>query len=169
MYAVGRRGLSHLSPPGILGTSGTQTFQATWPLRIQVPSGLSGRCLFSPPGALGTAGLNRFSPQASPRRVGLTHFRPVGHISPQVPLGLEGSVFSVAQVPRGLARRNSSRLPGTFGTRGTRSFQPPKYAVGKPGLGHLSPPGILGTGGSQSFQATWSFRLQVPFGLARLN
>ena len=91
--------------------------------------GLSGRGLFSPPGALGTAGLNRFSPQSSPRRVELSHFRPPVQISPQVPLGLAGSVFSVTQVPWGLPRRNSSRLPGTFGTGGTRSFQPTKYAV----------------------------------------
>ena len=99
----------------------------------------------------------------------LCHFRPPGHISPQVLLELAGSVFSVAQVRWGLARLSDSRLPGTFGTGGTRSFQPPKYAVDKPGLSHLSPPGILGTGGTQSFKATWSFRLQVPFGLAGLN
>ena len=121
------------------------------------------------PGFLRTAGLNRFSPQASSRLAELSHFRPPGHISPQVPLGLAGSVFSAVQVPWGLARRNNSRLPGTFGTGGTRSFQPPKYAVDKPGLSHLSPPAILGTGGTQSFQTRWSFKLQVPFGLAGLN
>ena len=115
------------------------------------------------------AGLNRVSPQASSRRAGLSHFRPPGQFSPQAPLGQVGSVFSVAQVPWGLVRLNNYSLPATFAARGTRSFQPPKYAVDKPGLSHLSPPGILGTGGTQSFKATWSFRLQVPFGLAGLN
>ena len=101
--------------------------------------------------------------------MGLGHFSPPGHISPQVALGLAGSVFSVAQVPWGLARRNNSRLPVNFGSGEIRSFQPPMYAVDKQGLSHLSPPGILGTGGTQSFQATWSLRLQVPFGLVGLN
>ena len=124
-----RRGLSHLSPPRNLGTGGTQLFQATWPFRPQVPFGLAGLNLFSPPGALGTAGLNRFSPQASSGRAVLIHFRPQGHFGPQARLGLARSVFSVAQVPWRLVRLSNSTLPGTFGTRGTRSFQPLMYAV----------------------------------------
>ena len=131
--------------------------------------GTRGTRLCQSPSALGMAGLNRLSPQASPGRVGLSHFRPPGYFITQARLGLAGLVFSVAQVPWRLVRLSNSRLPGTFGTSGNRSFQPPMYAVDKPGLSHLSPPGILGTGGTQSFQDTRSFRLQVPFGLVGLN
>ena len=73
---------------------------------------------------------------------------------------------SVAQAPWGLERLSNSRLPATFVTSGTRSFQPPKYTVDRRGSSYFSSPGILGTGGTQSFQATWSFRPQEPFGLA---
>ena len=139
---MGRRGLSQLSPAGILGTVGTHSFHAPWSLKLQVPLGLSGRGLFSPPGALGTAVLNRFSLQASPRRVRLSHFRPPGYFIPQARLGLAGSVFSVAQVPRGLASLNNSRLLGTFGTVGTQSFQAP---------GSFQHPGTVWTGGISIF------------------
>ena len=126
MYAVDKQGLSHLSPPGILGTGGTQSFQATWSLRLQVPFGLVGLNPSSPPGALGKAGLNRFSPQPFSGRAGISHFITPGFCSPQAPLGLAGSVFSVAQVTWGLVKLTNSSLPGTFGTGGTRSYPAPK-------------------------------------------
>ena len=172
-----------VQPSGIVETGGTQSPQSPryfghWrdsvipsPMFLKAPGTVGNRetKFVDLPGFLRTAGLNRFSPQASSRLAELSHFRPPGHFSPQAPLGQASSVFSVAQVPWGLARLSNSRLPVPFGTSGTRLLYPPMYAVDRRGLSHLSPPGILGIRGTQSFQAPCSLRLQVPLEIARFS
>ena len=134
-------------PPGILGTGGSQSFQ---------PHRYPGNCCtlnLSPPGTLGTSETPQFQAPGYHR-----YWRDSVISAPQVRCGQTGT--QSPQLPRYVGHWRELVIPSHMviqaRTRGTPLVQLPRYSRNC-WIQLFQSPGILGTGGTQSFQAPESY------------